>query len=236
MTSFLLLGMLLGLRHALEADHLAAVATFATRQRGVTRSVLQGAAWGAGHGFVLLAVGGSCVLLGVRVPERAATVLEAGVGAMLLWLGWGVLRRARLEGLHLRPHEHADGTSHLHLLLHGQGGTPGSQDDRHGHRHGQGVPWRAVGVGMVHGLAGSAALVLLVAASLASPFEGLLYIACFGVGGVCGMAALSAAIAWPLARTGKLAGGARRTLERVVGVTALGVGLWVLYSALGLSD
>src|SRR5688572_24493805 len=114
MTSFLLLGVLLGLRHALEADHLAAVAALATGRRSLGRSVLQGAAWGAGHGLVLLAVGAVCLFLRVTVPESLAQVLEAGVGVMLVALGWGVLRRVVKRRIHVHVHRHDDGTVHLH--------------------------------------------------------------------------------------------------------------------------
>jgi ABC-type nickel/cobalt efflux system permease component RcnA len=233
MTSFLLLGILLGLRHALEADHLAAVAALATRQRGLGRTVLQGAAWGAGHGAVLLAVGGVCLLFRLAVPEQAARLLEAGVGVMLIALGWGVLRRVVRRRVHVHLHRHDDGTVHLHAHRHAA--EEAHDPERHRHAHAERLPWRAVGVGMLHGLAGSAALLLLVASTLASPAVSLLYIACFGAGAVLGMAALSAAISLPLRHTAGLLGGAHNTLETLVGLGALGIGVWVVYAAAGTS-
>jgi ABC-type nickel/cobalt efflux system permease component RcnA len=258
MTSFLFLGFLLGLRHALEADHLAAVATLAARQRGVGRTLLQGAAWGVGHGSMLLAVGGVCLLFRLAIPDRAARLLEAGVGVMLVVLGIGVLRRLVERRVHVHVHRHEDGTVHLHAhrhapaeahdpARHAQAHSPETastvvSEQEHGHVHRDGrfrldLPWRAVGIGMVHGLAGSAALLLLVAASLGSPATGLVYIACFSVGAVIGMAALSAVIALPLRRpsaagdTAGPLGRAATSIEALVGLTALGIGSWVIYTA-----
>jgi len=231
MTSFLLLGILLGLRHALEADHLAAVAALATRHRGLGRTVLQGAAWGAGHGVVLLAVGGVCLLFRLAVPAAAARLLEAGIGVLLIVLGWGVLRRVVQRRVHVHLHRHDDGTVHLHAHRHAA--EEAHDPEHHRHVHAERLPWRAVGVGMMHGLAGSAALLLLVASTLTSPAVSLLYIACFSAGAVLGMAALSAVISLPLRHTAGLLGSAHNTLETLVGLGALGIGVWVIYAAAG---
>src|SRR5258708_35938753 len=114
MISLLLLGLVLGMRHALEADHLAAVASLATRSKGTRGRVLQGAVWGLGHTLTLLAVGGACLLLRAAISERVAAALEAAVGGKLLRLGPDVLRRMRRRRVHLHVHRHADGTLHLH--------------------------------------------------------------------------------------------------------------------------
>jgi len=162
MARFLLLGFLLGLRHALDADHVAAVVSLATRGGSLARQARQGALWGLGHTSTLLLVGGACVLLGVAIPREAERWFEGVVGAMLVLLGTSVLlrlRRARVQ-------------------------PPGGL--------------RAVLVGAVHGLAGSAALVLVVASSAASPAEGLLTIALFGLGSILGMVAIAIAIALSL--------------------------------------
>lgn len=239
MISFLVLGFLLGLRHALEADHLAAVATLATRSRGIGRTMLQGAAWGLGHALTLLGVGGACLLLGLEVPPRVAHLLEAGVGVMLVGLGIGVLRRLARRRIHVHVHRHDDGAVHLHAHGHGAGEAHDPARHAHGHPHGHvpgasglHLPWRAIGVGMVHGLAGSAALLLLVASTLSSPGVGLLYILCFGLGAIAGMAALSAVLALPLRGTGKLLTRAHGTLEAIAGLSALGIGAWVLFANL----
>src|SRR5262245_32667450 len=106
------LGFLMGVRHAFEADHLAAVASLATRSRTLRGGVWQGALWGLGHTLTLLLVGGACLLLGRGVPERWAAGLELLVGVMLLVLGADVLRRSRRQRVHVHVHQHGDGTRH----------------------------------------------------------------------------------------------------------------------------
>ena len=201
MMKFLLLGFLVGLRHSLEADHVAAVAALATGQKAWRRTVLQGAAWGLGHGVTLLAVGAVCLWFGLGIPQRFALLLEGAVGLMLVWLGWDVLRR-------LAPRA---------------GLEPGIRARK--------GAWRAIGVGMVHGLAGSAALLLLVASTLRSPLVGILYIACFSVGGVLGIAALSVVISLPLRGTALKLTWGQSTLQALTGLSAIGIGAWILYAA-----
>jgi ABC-type nickel/cobalt efflux system permease component RcnA len=227
MRSVLLLGLLMGMRHALEADHLAAVASLATRSRGVRSTVLQGAVWGLGHTLTLGLVGGICVLLEAAVPERLARGLETAVGLMLLGLGAEVLWRMRRRRVHVHVHRHDDGTVHLHAHRH----RPAEAHDpgHHHHPHPQRFPRRALAVGMVHGLAGSAALVLLALPGIGSSWLALAYVALFGIGSILGMAALSAVISVPLRGAARLLTGAYNGLEALVGLSTLGVGLWVLY-------
>jgi ABC-type nickel/cobalt efflux system permease component RcnA len=234
--SVLFLGLLLGIRHATEADHLAAVASLATRTRSVRGTVAQGVAWGFGHTLTLLAVGGLCLLVRVSIPERVAAVLEGAVGLMLLYLGVDVLRRWRRRRLHVHVHRHADGTVHLHVHGHAPGEAheaaaahehahAGPLDAGHAH-HGHG---RALWVGLVHGLAGSAALLLVTLSTLSSVWLGLAYIAVFGAGSILGMAALSAVIALPLQGTGRALTRWHDGLEAAIGVATLAIGAWVLY-------
>jgi len=189
--TYLLLGLAVGLRHALEADHVAAVVSLATRGGSLRSQAVQGALWGLGHTLTLLAVAGTCIGLGISVPEAWERALEALVGAMLVVLGASVLARFRREGIHLHGHRHADGTVHLHAHRHAGG------DPAHVHAHVR-VPLRALLVGTVHGLAGSAALVVVVAGSARSAPLGILYVLAFGVGSILGMLALAATVAWPL--------------------------------------
>jgi cytochrome c biogenesis protein CcdA len=196
-----LLGFLVGMRHALEADHLAAVATLARESRSVRDSALRGAVWGLGHTLTLFLVGGVVLLLGGVVPERFSRLAEAGVGAMLVVLGLQVFRRMHRQGVGV---------------------------DR------RSVPSRALVVGLVHGLAGSAALLLLAVETTTSVWSGLLYILVFGVGSIAGMAVLSAALAWPFAVSARWLTRAYRGLETAVGATAVVIGLWVLVESLTL--
>jgi hypothetical protein len=183
--AFLLLGFVVGLRHALEADHVAAVVSLATRGGSLRSQAAQGALWGLGHTLTLLAVAGTCIGLGLSIPAGWERAFETIVGGMLVVLGISVFARLRRERIRFHPHHHADGTFHVHAHKHVAGS----------HVH---VPLRALLVGSVHGLAGSAALVVVVAGSARSPLLGLLHVALFGVGSILGMSALAATVAVPL--------------------------------------
>lgn len=227
MISLLLLGLLLGMRHALEADHLAAVASLATRSKGMRGTVFQGAAWGLGHTITLLLAGGVCLLLRAAISERLAAALEGAVGVMLLGLGADVLLRLRRRRIHLHVHRHPDGTVHLHA--HGHGPEEAHDRDHHWHAHREGFPLRALLVGMVHGLAGSAALLLVTLTTLSSAWLGVAYIAVFGIGSIAGMAVLAAVISLPLQGTARALTGWYNGLEAAIGSGTLLVGAWVLY-------
>ena len=233
MASILLLGFLVGMRHALEADHLAAVATLVAERGSARRLALRGAVWGAGHTLTLFVVAGVCLVVGGVVPARLAWAAEVAVGVMLVALGLDVLRRLRRGGVHLHVHQHADGSLHLHAHAHppdGRSGDVGTPKHAvHHHRHERNFLQRALAVGMVHGLAGSAALLLLALPIGGSPWRVLAYVGCFGLGSVLGMALLSAVIAVPLNASAKLLAGAHRALLVAVGLASTAVGLWVLY-------
>jgi ABC-type nickel/cobalt efflux system permease component RcnA len=230
MTSALLLAFLLGMRHALETDHLAAVASLATRSRSLWHTVYQGAAWGLGHTVTLLVAGGICLAASIVIPHRLERSLEVCVGVMLLGLGLEVLWRARRQNVHLHVHQHEDGTRHLHAHSHAPGEAParGHGAHPHVHPHPQGFPRRALLVGLMHGLAGSAALLLLTVTTLSSRWLGVAYILIFGLGSILGMAVLSAVIAVPLRGTAIFLTRAYRTVEVLTGLATLAVGVWVI--------
>jgi ABC-type nickel/cobalt efflux system permease component RcnA len=234
LASILALGFLLGMRHALDADHLAAVATLATRTPSLGRTVMQGAVWGAGHTLTLMLFGGAVLVLGGVVPERAAAALELAVGVMLIALGADALYRLRRERIHFHRHRHSDGAEHFHAHSHQGESAPHAQAP-HDHRHARGFPARALVVGMIHGLAGSAALVLLSLETLRSPGWGLVYIAIFGVGSILGMAALSAAIAVPLRLTSHRLTHAYDRLSAAIGVATILLGCYIVYR-IGIGD
>lgn len=228
MSAMLLLGFFLGLRHALETDHVAAVATLVTRQRSFTRTLLLGAAWGVGHATTLFAACSVVLFLDTLVPARVAHVLEATVGVMLVLLGLDVLRRLRRDRVHFHAHRHHDGTVHVHFHSHRGEGVP-HDSARHHHEHPRDLPLRALGVGMIHGLAGSAALMLLTVGSVGSPLAGLLYVALFGLGATSGMVLLSVVIAIPLRWSARHATRLHELLQGTVGAFTTAFGALLLY-------
>ena len=188
-----LFGVLLGMRHAVEPDHLAAVTTLNLRSQSPWRGALWGAYWGLGHALALLALGGALVLLQRQLPPQPAALLEGLVGLMLMGLGIASLRRALCDGKHGpvqrhshrgQPHEHATLGAHLHV-----------------------GPWTLLRqpllIGFAHGLAGSGALTAVAFSSLPTVAARLSYIAMFGAGATLGMAALSGVLGVPLSQTAR---------------------------------
>ncbi len=225
--SLLSLGFLMGLKHALEADHVAAVASIASRRQGIGAISRHGLFWGFGHTLALLAVGGTAILLKVAVNDRFAATLEFAVGIMLMTLGAHVLWRLYRDRVHFHTHRHGDGDVHLHVHSHRDDPLP-HRRSVHDHAHPEGIPWRTLLVGLMHGMAGSAALVVLAAAALQSPLWGVAYILVFGLGSIAGMAALSAVIALPLSYTARSLTQANRALQLAIGIGTIAIGLSVL--------
>ncbi len=225
MTSLLLMGFVLGMRHALEADHVAAVASLATRSPSVAHAVRQGVVWGLGHTLTLVLFGAIVLGMDTVMPERLARGLELAVGLMLIALGLDVLRRVWRERIHFHVHRHGDGTVHFHAHSH-RGET---SHDPHHHRHEHGFPYRALAVGLMHGMAGSAALILLTLGRIASPWQGMAYIALFGLGSVLGMGVLSAAIAMPLRYSARGLSRLHNTLQGTIAVMTVTLGAVVIY-------
>jgi ABC-type nickel/cobalt efflux system permease component RcnA len=226
-SSILLIGFLLGMRHALESDHVAAVASLASRSTSLRQAVLQGAIWGLGHTVTLFVACSAVLFLDRAIPEHVADGLEAAVGLMLVALGLDVLRRLRRDRIHFHVHHHGDGTVHLHA--HSHLGETRHDPLRHRHAHPEGFPLRALCVGMVHGLAGSAALLLLAVESAVAPAVGLVYVALFGVGSVAGMALLSAMIAVPLQWSARSFDWLHNGLQSAVGVVTIALGALLVY-------
>ncbi len=198
MSSILLLGFLLGMRHAFEADHVAAVATLATRVNSVTKSIQQGAAWGLGHTLTLFLFGSIVLFVANIVPENMVNWLEFAVGLMLIFLGIDVIRRLMRDRVHFHVHAHDTGDVHFHAHSHKGEKRKNHDAQSHHHTHRNGFPFRALLIGLMHGMAGSAALILLSLQTVSSPWLGLLYIALFGVGSILGMSLFSLVIAIPL--------------------------------------
>jgi ABC-type nickel/cobalt efflux system permease component RcnA len=189
--SILAFGFVLGLKHAIEADHVAAVSTIASEQRSLLGSSLVGALWGIGHTISLLAAAALIVLLHIEISDRVSLGLEIMVGLMLIILGVNALRKLLRGGhLHMHVHQHG-GRQHVHPHIH-----DGRQPDGRSH-HALKLQRRPLIIGMIHGLAGSGALMLLVLSTIRQPVVGLFYVLIFGVGSTGGMMLMSALVGLP---------------------------------------
>ena len=199
--SILGLGFVLGLKHALDADHLVAVSTIVSEKKGFWSSSIVGALWGLGHTASLLVVGLIVVMFHFQIPDKIAQGMEFAVALMLMILGANVLWKVyKGATFHVHTHEHHDHI-HVHPHIHEAGLEHGHEQavDHHGMRVGK----KPFFVGMVHGMAGSAALMLLVLATISSRVLALFYIGIFGIGSVGGMLLMSTLIGLPFAFTAK---------------------------------
>lgn len=224
------LGLLLGVTHALDADHVAAVSTLVGRERSLGRSCFLGVAWGLGHTAALLVAGIGVIAFKLTISPRLEHGLEMVVAVVLVLLGGHVLVQSLREvGIHRHEHTH-DGRIHGHLHLHlkrdlGHGATHAVA--AHDHVHLLELGRRPFLVGLLHGLAGSAALMLLVLSTISSPAAGLLYITVFGVGSTAGMLVLSGLIGLPFALAGR-APVLQVGLQLLAGATSLVLGVLLL--------
>ena len=247
MTSLLavtVLGFFLGMRHATDPDHVIAVTTIVSRHRTAGGAAAIGALWGVGHTLTIMVVGAGIILLGWVIPARVGLSLELSVGVMLIVLGLmnlsGVLQRVTdsltpSAKVHAHPHPHGD---YVHTHIHGHDPeshphaadqTPLSRLDRWFGKLGLYQILRPLIVGVVHGLAGSAAVALLVLTTIGNTGWAVLYLLVFGVGTIVGMMLITAAIAWPFTYTGRRLAGLPHGLRVASGVISLAVGLALAY-------
>jgi hypothetical protein len=257
LASLLFLGFLLGIRHATDADHIVAIATIVSRQRNLQGSAMIGAAWGIGHTLTILVVGGAIILFGVVVPPRLGLAMEFGVGIMLILLGVLTLtgtgsaireaasfvQKPRRGPPHLRDHVHAHG-DYVHRHARSGGG------DEHGHRE-DGTPlarldarfrglalyqWlRPLAVGIVHGLAGSAAVALLVLTLVHEPVWAMAYLSLFGAGTIGGMMVITVGLSAPFAFTSSSQPRFNFRLRAASGLISFAFGLFLIYE-IGFAD
>ena len=230
MIEALLIGFLLGIRHAMESDHVAAVASLVTRSPSMHESIRLGSAWGLGHTITLFIFGSAVLLLDRMIPEQIALMLEFIVGIMLVVLGIDVIRRFMRDSVHFHFHRHADGTLHWHAHSHETGKTEFNHaNSSHEHVHPERFPLRALLIGIMHGMAGSAALIVLTLQSVHSFAMGLIYISLFGIGSIAGMALLSMVIMLPLRHSANRFAGLHQYLQLGIGsVTAL-LGISIMF-------
>lgn len=228
--TILSLGLVFGLKHATEVDHVVAVSTIVSQHRNVFRSALVGALWGAGHTASLLIIGAIVLSLRVAIPERVNSWLELAVAVMIVALGISALTRAlrKTSKVHLHEHNH-DGLSHTHIHFH-ENETTHAQTSRAAHTHSiSRIGLKPVLIGTVHGLAGSGALTLLVLTQISSTWIGLLYVAIFGFGSIVGMLLMSGLIGLPFALTSKNLTHFHNGLQTVAAVLSICFGLWYAY-------
>jgi hypothetical protein len=245
--AILAIGFLLGMRHATDPDHVIAVSTIVSRERSVVKAGLIGILWGVGHTLTIFLVGAGIILFGVAIPARVGLTMEFSVGLMLILLGvlnlTGAMRwfsqtfspaHPQVAGSHAHIHEHG---SQIHLHWHSH--RP------EGEHHGESLTppkWmggtsqlglfhtlRPLFVGLVHGLAGSAAVALLVLSTIRNPRWALLYLLIFGVGTIGGMMLITAAISLPFSFAGYKFAWLNKSLVVGSGVVSLVFGLFVCY-------
>jgi sulfite exporter TauE/SafE len=238
------LGFFLGMRHATDPDHVIAITTIVSRHRTAGGAAAIGALWGVGHTLTIMVVGAGIILLGWVIPARIGLSLELSVGVMLVVLGLmnltGVLQRITESvtpsaRVHAHPHLHGD---YVHTHVHGHEPeshphapeqTPMSRLDRWFGGLGVYQLARPLVVGVVHGLAGSAAVALLVLTTIGNSGWAIVYLLVFGVGTIVGMMLITAAIAWPLAYGGRRFARMHAGLRVASGVISLAVGLVLAY-------
>lgn len=218
MLAFLTWGFLVGLQHALEPDHLAAVGSLASRHRGARALSSAGLFWGLGHAIPLVVVGGAALLAHATVPARFEAAAELMVGVMLVVLGARVLYRLWEHRIHVHVHRHADGTVHAHAHSHKHG------EAHDAHEHVTGLKLRSTLVGITHGLAGSAALVVMAGTAAGSAWSALGFVLLFSAGATAGMAALGAIVSVPLLR-GVVPERGTRLVHLAVGCLTVGIGV-----------
>ncbi len=254
--AILVIGFFLGMRHAADPDHVIAVSTIVSREHSIAKAGLIGVLWGCGHTVTIVAVGAAIILFGLAVPVRVGLTMEFSVGVMLILLGvlnlTGAMKwisekfspaHPRVAGEHAHVHEHGNrGHYHWHAHAraenhHEESLTPSRWLTR-SEAQALGGPFERLGlfhvlrpllVGIVHGLAGSAAVALLVLSTIHDPKWAVLYLLIFGTGTIAGMMLITAALALPFSFTSCKFPWLTRGLVVASGLLSLGFGLFVCY-------
>jgi high-affinity nickel-transport protein len=251
--SLLVVGFFLGMRHATDADHVIAISTIVSRQRSLKSAAWIGAIWGMGHTLTVMAVGGAILLFSIVIPPRLGLALEFAVGIMLVALGFLTLTGMSLwirDNVNIVPggHTHDPNAPHGHAHAHGDyahSHVHGHGESTHGHREDQ-TPqaWldrklgdlgvyqaaRPLIIGVIHGLAGSAAVALLVLTAIDDPWWGMLYLLLFGLGTIAGMMLVTLVIAAPFAYSSERFPHFNAYLRISFGLLSVGFGLFLMYS------
>ncbi len=212
MLSILGLGFVLGIKHAIEPDHVIAVSTIASQSKKLSRSSLAGVFWGIGHTATLFIIGIMLILMKGKIQEKWAMTLEFSVGVMLVYLGTTSI--LSFKNAHVHKHEH--------------------NGEVHKHQHKDIDYIKPLIVGLVHGLAGSAAMVLLTMSTVKSVWEGAAYILVFGVGTIIGMLFFTTIIGVPFVLSAKKVS-INKTLTQITGVISTVFGIYYMYN-LGVTE
>ncbi len=213
----LFFGFLLGIKHALDADHVVAVTTIVSRSSSLLRSTLVGLSWGIGHTFTLFAVGFLVLVFKLTIPDKMALSMEFVVGIFLVLLGVPLVKQLLASRSHVHVHQHED---KRHLHGHSHDDTP-----EHDHRHIR----RPLLMGMVHGLAGSGALTILVLGAMSSVAQGLVFLLVFGVGSILGMMLFSGLIGLPFKFTAKRSQRLNLWIRGVAGLISVVLGFVIMW-------
>jgi high-affinity nickel-transport protein len=246
--SIIALGFFLGMRHATDPDHVIAVTTIVARYRKISHAAVIGAFWGVGHTLTILLVGSGIILFGWVIPKRVGLSMEFSVALMLILLGvfnlTGLLQwmndtfsTGGAESGIGDPHAHSPGDhdhvhSHQHdpeVVPHGSALVPLGWFDRHFGRLGLYQIVRPLIVGLVHGLAGSAAVALLVLTTIQNPKWAIVYLLVFGIGTIAGMMFITGAMVLPFAYAGKRFSRLNQGLRVASGLISVAFGLFLVY-------
>ncbi len=226
------IGLVFGLKHATEVDHVVAITTIVSRHKNVFRSAVVGALWGMGHTASLLIVAVVVLSLRIAIPEVVSAWLEFGVALMIIGLGVSALWRGLRKSGQVHVHQHSHGgLSHTHVHFHEHESRHAPSAHAHHSHDVSRVGWKPVLVGMVHGLAGSGALTLLVLTQISSPWLGLAYVLTFGLGSIAGMLLMSGLIGLPFAIASAKLTHLHRGLQTLAAVLSICFGLWYAFAA-----
>ncbi len=230
----LAVAVLLGLRHATDPDHLTAVSALilSNERNGARRAGALGLAWGLGHATTLLAFGLPVVLFRRYLPEALIRGAEVAIGGVIILLALRLLLRWRQGYFHIHPHTH-EGVQHSHPHVH-EGGHGSHSPAGHSHPHAEAMgrsPLAAFGIGMVHGIGGSAGVGILIVGAASSQVSGVAALVLFAGATAVSMALVSSSVGYALAR-GSVA---RRlsTLLPALGLASLAFGVWYAFDAVG---
>ncbi len=209
------LGFLLGLEHAFEPDHIVAISSLISKEKNLKKTTILGAIWGVGHTTTLFLAGIIILTLKITIPETIALSLEFLVGLVIIFLGFYVIRDIIEKKKHIHKHTH-NGRNHTHI--HSHKGT-----DQHTHYH------QSFSVGLIHGLAGSASLMLLILSTFNSLIIGIIYILLFGIGSMVGMAIVGGLISIPFIYSSKKSRSINTVIQYGTGMISIGFGSYLLF-------